>query len=121
MFPTQPTPQTSVPPQSIPVSLPLMTHSVPPKPLYQMPAASTSIPTTSVPPTPIQANSESSFGPPTLTKEVNPPMPNLGPPNISNPPSLEKAPNNSNLKASAPTTQSSTQNSTDGEPGLVPT
>merc|ERR1719192_2433947 len=73
MFPTQPAPQnTVVPPQSVPVSLPLMTHSVPPKPLYQMPAASTSIPTTSVPPTPIRANSESSFGPPTLTKEVNP-------------------------------------------------
>merc|ERR1719422_2565909 len=106
MFPTQPAPQNTVPPQSIPVSLPLMTHSVPPKPLYQMPAASTSIPTTSVPPTPIQANTESSLGPPTLTKEVNPPMPNLGPPNISNPPSLDKAPSNANSsKATTPTTQ----------------
>merc|ERR1719431_101558 len=122
MFPTQPTPQTVVPPQSVPVSLPLMTHSVPPKPLYQMPAASTSIPTTSVPPTPIQANSESSFGPPTLTKEVNPPMPNLGPPNISNPPSLDKAPSNTNSsKVSTPTTQTNTTTSTDGEAGLVPT
>jgi len=120
MFPSQPQPQSSLPPQSIPVSLPLMTHSMPPKPLYQMPV-STSIPTSSVLPTPIQANTENSFGPPTLTKEVNPPMPNLGPPNISNPPSLEKAPNNSNLKALTPTTQSLTQNLTDGEPGLVPT
>jgi len=121
MFPSQPTPQSVVPPQSLPVSLPLMSHSMPPKPLYQMPA-STSIPTSSVPPTPIQTNAENSFGPPTLTKEVNPPMPNLGPPNISNPPpSLEKPPNITNSKATTPTTQSSTQNSTDGEPGLVPT
>eukprot|EP00092_Neocalanus_flemingeri_P011857 GFUD01012787.1.p1 GENE.GFUD01012787.1~~GFUD01012787.1.p1 ORF type:complete len:643 (-),score=122.96 GFUD01012787.1:406-2157(-) len=121
MFPSQPTPQSVVPPQSIPVSLPLMTHSMPPKPLYQMPPASTSIPTSSVPPTPIQTNPENSFGPPTLTKEVNPPMPNLGPPNISNPPSLEKAPSISNLKAPPPTTQSSTPILPDGEPGLVPT
>jgi len=124
MFPTQPAPQnTVVPPQSVPVSLPLMTHSVPPKPLYQMPAASTSIPTTSVPPTPIQANSESSFGPPTLTKEVNPPMPNLGPPNISNPPSLDKAPSNTNSSkvSTTPSTQTNTTASTDGEAGLVPT
>merc|ERR1719384_1636361 len=122
MFPTQPAPQNTVPPQSIPVSLPLMTHSVPPKPLYQMPAASTSIPTTSVPPTPIQANTESSLGPPTLAKEVNPPMPNLGPPNISNPPSLDKAPSNANSsKATTPTTQTSTPALTDGEAGLVPT
>merc|ERR1712130_543400 len=92
------------------------------KPLYQMPAASTSIPTTSVPPTPIQANTESSLGPPTLTKEVNPPMPNLGPPNISNPPSLDKAPSNANSsKATTPTTQTTTPALTDGEAGLVPT
>lgn len=121
MFPSQPTPQNIVPPQSIPVSLPLMTHSMPPKPLYQMPAASTSIPTSSVPPTPIQANTDSSFGPPTLTKEVNPPMPNLGPPNISNPPSLEKAPSNTNPSKAVPTTQSSAPSLPDVEPGLVQT
>lgn len=121
MFPSQPTPQNIVPPQSIPVSLPLMSHSMPPKPLYQMPAASTSIPTSSVPPTPIQANTESSFGPPTLTKEVNPPMPNLGPPNISNPPSLEKAPSNTNPSKVVPTTQSSAPSLPDVEPGLVQT
>merc|ERR1719356_1402521 len=128
MFPpTQTTPQTAAPTQSIPVSVPLMTHSIPPKPLYQMPAASTSIPTSAVPPTPIQANSENSFGPPTLTKEVNPPMPNLGPPNISNPPALEKEVPNKTVstanpsKALTPTTQSNPPNLTDGEPGLVPT
>ena len=69
---------TPAPPQSMMVSMP----SIPVKPLYQM---ATSLPTSTVAPLPPHT-SVADAGPPMLTKEVNPPMPNLGPPNISGPP-----------------------------------
>ena len=83
MLPAQPvslsTTTTPAPPHSMLVSMPQM----PVKPLYQM---SSSIPTSTV--TPIMSGHPAELdklglGPPTLTKEINPPMPNLGPPNIS--------------------------------------
>merc|ERR550532_1626705 len=76
-----PGPMTSAAPvQSIMVTMP----SIPVKPLYQMTA---SLPTSTV--APIQSLTTSTdSGPPMLTKETNPPMPNLGPPNISGPPQL---------------------------------
>ena len=82
MLPAQPVSMTTVttpaPPHSMLVSMPQM----PVKPLYQM---SNSIPTSSVTPIISQppAEADKQQGPPTLTKEINPPMPNLGPPNIS--------------------------------------
>merc|ERR1719336_3217449 len=82
MLPAQPVSMTTVttpaPPHSMLVSMPQM----PVKPLYQM---SNSIPTSSVTPIISQppAEADKKQGPPTLTKEINPPMPNLGPPNIS--------------------------------------
>ena len=36
----------------------------------------------------LQNTTSTDTGPPMLTKETNPPMPNLGPPNISGPPQL---------------------------------
>ena len=77
MLPAQPvalsTTTAPAPPQSMLVTMPPM----PVKPLYQM---SSSIPTSTV--TPIMSGPPTE-GPPTLTKEINPPMPNLGPPNIA--------------------------------------
>ena len=69
-------------PQSMIVSMP----SVPVKPpVYQM---TTTLPTVSTV-TPIQSQTLlSDSGPPMLTKEINPPMPNLGPPNLSGPGSM---------------------------------
>jgi len=82
MIPALSTPLTSTqaPPQSMIVTMP----SIPVKPLYQMSTA-TPLPTSSVAPIQPLTNPTDS-GPPMLTKEVNPPMPNLGPPNISGPP-----------------------------------
>merc|ERR550532_1448777 len=80
MLPAQPvslSTATPAPPQSMLVSMPPMAV----KPLYQM---SSSIPTSTVTPIisqPLPGGEKQ--GPPTLTKEINPPMPNLGPPNIS--------------------------------------
>ena len=83
MLPAQPvalsTTVAPAPPHSMLVSMPPM----PVKPLYQM---SSSIPTSTVTPMmsgPPADGDKAGLGPPTLTKEINPPMPNLGPPNIS--------------------------------------
>ena len=83
MLPAQPvalsTTVAPAPPHSMLVSMPQM----PVKPLYQM---SSSIPTSTVTPImsgPPAEGDKVGLGPPTLTKEINPPMPNLGPPNIA--------------------------------------
>ena len=71
-------------PQSMVVTMP----SVPVKPLYQMAGP---LPTSTVAPLPAPAPAADS-GPPMLTKEVNPPMPNLGPPNITGAPAPAPVP-----------------------------
>ena len=112
MVPAQPVSlptTTPAPPHSMLVSMPAM----PVKPLYQM---SSSIPTSTVTPIISQppAEPDKLQGPPTLTKETkeaNPPMPNLGPPNLS-----------SNLSSSRLVVGQTTQQPlTAGEPALLPT